>query len=137
MDPHVKTCEELFSAARNEFKYMELFYFHNFIYESVWKNNVRRHSQRTQIVDIIHKYSHEYKVIFVGDASMSPYEIVQPGGSVEHWNDESGEAWMNRLLNTYDKVVWLNPVREEDWDYTGKLIKLANRKMDKWRHFKL
>jgi len=132
MDPHVRVCEELFSAARNEFKYMELFYFHNFIYESVWKNNIRRHNERYKILDVLHKYSHDYKVIFVGDASMSPYEILQPGGSVEHWNDESGEIWMNRLLTTYDKVAWLNPVPEHEWDYTqsiGITYQIMNRHM--------
>ena len=132
MDPHVRVCEELFSAARNEFKHMELFYFHNFIYESVWKNNIRRHNERYKILDVLHKYSHDYKVIFVGDASMSPYEILQPGGSVEHWNDESGEIWMNRLLTTYDKVAWLNPVPEHEWDYTqsiGITYQIMNRHM--------
>lgn len=118
MDPHVKVCEELFSAARTEFKHMQNFYFHNFLYESVWSNNVRRHNERTQLLDVLHKYSHDYKVVFVGDASMSPYEIVQPGGSVEHWNEESGETWMRRLREVYDKVIWLNPVPEEDWQYT-------------------
>ena len=118
MDPHVKVCEELFSAARTEFKHLEYFYFHNFIYESVWKNNVRRHNERTPTLDILHKYSHDYKVVFVGDASMSPYEIAQPGGSVEHWNEESGEAWMRRLAEVYDKVVWLNPIPEDEWEYT-------------------
>jgi uncharacterized protein with von Willebrand factor type A (vWA) domain len=118
MDPHVKVCEELFSAARTEFKHMQNFYFHNFLYESVWSNNVRRHNERTQLLDVLHKYSHDYKVIFVGDASMSPYEIVQPGGSVEHWNEESGETWIKRLREVYDKVIWLNPVPEDDWQYT-------------------
>jgi len=118
MDPHVKICEELFSATRTEFKHMEYFYFHNFIYESVWKNNVRRHNERTPTLDILHKYSHDYKVIFVGDASMSPYEIAQPGGSVEHWNEEAGEVWMRRILEVYDKVVWLNPVPQDEWEYT-------------------
>ncbi len=118
MDPHVRVCEELFSAARTEFKHMEYFYFHNFLYESVWKNNVRRHNERTPLLDILHKYSHDYKVIFVGDASMSPYEILQPGGSVEHWNEESGEVWMRRLQEVYDKVIWINPVPEDDWQYT-------------------
>ncbi len=132
MDPHVRVCEELFSAARNEFKYMQLFYFHNFIYESVWKNNIRRHNERYNILDVLHKYSHDYKVIFVGDASMSPYEILQPGGSVEHWNDEAGEIWMNRLLTTYDKVVWLNPVPQQEWDYTqsiGITYQIMNKRM--------
>ena len=132
MDPHVRVCEELFSAARNEFKYMQLFYFHNFIYESVWKNNIRRHNERYNILDVLHKYSHDYKVIFIGDASMSPYEILQPGGSVEHWNDEAGEIWMNRLLTTYDKVVWLNPVPQQEWDYTqsiGITYQIMNKRM--------
>ncbi len=118
MDPHVKVCEELFSAARTEFKHMEYYYFHNFLYESVWRNNIRRHNERIPLLDILHKYSHDYKVIFVGDASMSPYEIVQPGGSVEHWNDESGEIWMRRLQEVYDKVIWINPVPEDEWQYT-------------------
>ncbi len=118
MDPHVKVCEELFSAARTEFKHMENFYFHNFLYESVWRNNIRRHNERTPVLDILHKYSHDYKVIFVGDASMSPYEIVQPGGSVEHWNEESGEMWMRRLREVYDKVIWINPVPEDEWQFT-------------------
>jgi len=118
MDPHVKVCEELFSAARTEFKHMKNFYFHNFLYESVWSNNIRRHNERTQVLDILHKYSHDYKVIFVGDASMSPYEIVQPGGSVEHWNEEPGETWIRRVQDVYDKVIWLNPVPEDDWQYT-------------------
>lgn len=118
MDPHVKVCEELFSATRTEFKHMEYFYFHNFIYESAWKNNVRRHDQRTALLDIMHKYSHDYKVIFIGDASMSPYEIAQPGGSVEHWNEESGEVWMRRLKETYEKVIWINPVPQAEWEYT-------------------
>jgi hypothetical protein len=118
MDPHVKVCQELFSAARTEFKHMEYFYFHNFLYESVWRNNIRRHNERTPLLDILHKYSHDYKVVFVGDASMSPYEIVQPGGSVEHWNDESGEVWMRRLQEVYDKVIWINPVPEDEWQYT-------------------
>lgn len=118
MDPHVKICEELFSAARTEFKHMEYFYFHNFLYESVWKNNIRRHNERTAVLDVMHKYSHDYKVIFVGDASMSPYEILQPGGSVEHWNEEAGELWMRRLRETYDKVIWINPLPEDEWEYT-------------------
>lgn len=118
MDPHVRVCEELFSAARSEFKHLQNFYFHNFLYESVWTNNIRRHNERTQVLDILHKYSHDYKVVFVGDASMSPYEIVQPGGSVEHWNEEAGEIWLRRVREVYDKVIWLNPVPEDDWQYT-------------------
>jgi uncharacterized protein len=121
MDPHVRVCEELFSAARTEFKHMENFYFHNFIYESLWKNNVRRHDERYPLHDVIHKYSSDYKVIFIGDASMSPYEIAQPGGSVEHWNEEAGEVWMRKLRETYNKVVWINPVPEDEWDYTQSI----------------
>ena len=118
MDPHIKVCEELFSAARSEFKHLEYFYFHNFVYESVWRNNVRRHQERIPLLDVMHRYAHDYKVVFVGDASMSPYEVLQPGGSVEHWNEEPGELWMRRLRDTYDKVVWLNPVPREEWDWT-------------------
>ncbi len=126
MDPHVKICEELFSAARTEFKHLEYFYFHNFIYESVWKNNIRRHNERTPTLDILHKYSHDYKVVFVGDASMSPYEIAQPGGSVEHWNEEPGEMWMRRITDVYDKVIWLNPAPEDEWEYTQS-VSMANK----------
>ena len=100
---------------------MKSFYFHNFLYESVWSNNIRRHAERTDVLDILHKYAHDYKVVIVGDASMSPYEIVQPGGSVEHWNEESGEIWLKRLLSTYEKVVWLNPVPEKEWEYTQSI----------------
>ncbi|MFT4919039.1 MAG: hypothetical protein ACI8RU_001657 [Zhongshania aliphaticivorans] len=129
MDPHIKVCEELFSAARSEFKHMEYYYFHNYIYESVWDNNMRRHAERIQMLDILHKYSSDYKVIFVGDASMSPYEIVQPGGSVEHWNEEAGEAWMRRLRETYDKVAWLNPVPPSDWSWTQS-IKMVEQQLE-------
>ncbi len=118
MDPYIHLCEELFSAARSEFKHMEYFYFHNFIYETVWKNNFRRQQERIQLHDILHKYTADYRVIFVGDASMAPYEIVQPGGSIEHWNEESGEAWFRRIRATYNRVVWLNPVAEKDWKFT-------------------
>ena len=129
MDPHVRVCEELFSAARTEFKHMEYFYFHNFLYESVWKNNFRRHSERTPLLDVLHKYSHDYKVIFVGDAAMSPYEILQPGGSVEHWNEESGELWMRRLQEVYDKVIWINPLPEDEWQYTQS-VAITHKLMD-------
>ena len=121
MDPHVKVCEELFSAARTEFKHLEYFYFHNFLYESVWKNNIRRFNERTSTLDLMHKYGHDYKLVFVGDASMSPYEIMQPGGSVEHWNEESGELWMRRLRETYEKCIWINPVPEDEWEYTQSI----------------
>lgn len=118
MDPHVRVCEELFSAARTEFKHLEYFYFHNFLYESVWKNNIRRHNERTATLDVLHKYSADYKVVIVGDAAMSPYEIVQPGGSVEHWNDEAGEMWLRRLRETYEKCIWINPLPKDEWQYT-------------------
>ncbi|HTZ76868.1 MAG TPA: VWA domain-containing protein [Stellaceae bacterium] len=121
MDGHIKTCAELFSAARAEFKHLEYFYFHNCPYEAVWKDAWRRHVERTPTHQVLHTYDQSYKLIFVGDASMSPYEIVQPGGSVEHWNDEPGEVWMRRLLATYPKAVWLNPVPERYWGGTQSI----------------
>lgn len=126
MDPHVKVCEELFSAARTEFKHLEYFYFHNFIYESVWKNNIRRFNETTSTMDVMHTYPSDYKVIFVGDASMSPYEIAQPGGSVEHWNEEAGEVWLNRMRKTYDKTVWLNPTPPHQWEYSQSVRMTAD-----------
>ncbi len=121
MDPHVRVCEELFSAARMEFKHMEYFYFHNFIYESLWKDNRRRHAEKISTFDVMHRFGPDYKLIFVGDATMSPYEIVQPGGSVEHWNEEAGATWMKRLTDTYNHVVWLNPEPEQYWEYTPSI----------------
>jgi uncharacterized protein with von Willebrand factor type A (vWA) domain len=118
MDPHVRLCEELFSACKTEFKHLEYFYFHNFIYESVWKNNLRRSSERTSTWDLMHKYGADYRVIFVGDASMAPYEISHVGGSVEHFNEEPGSLWMNRVTDTWKKVIWLNPMPEQAWTYT-------------------
>ena len=118
MEDHVRICEELFSAARSEFKHLEYFYFHNFIYESMWKDNRRRHAERVSTLDITHKYGSDYKLVFVGDATMSPYEIVYAGGSVEHWNEEPGAVWIKRLLNTYPKAIWLNPEPRERWDFT-------------------
>lgn len=115
MDPHIKICEELFSAATAEFKHLEFFYFHNCIYEGVWKDNRRRFQERTPTWDVLHKYGHDYKLVLVGDASMSPYEISQPGGSVEHFNEEAGAVWMQRMLNVYSSAVWLNPVPEAYW----------------------
>ena len=119
MDPFVKVVEELFSAATAEFKNLEFFYFHNCLYEGVWKDNRRRWSERTQTWDILHKYAHDYKVIFVGDAAMSPYEISHPGGSVEHMNPEPGAVWLQRVRQTYPATVWLNPVPKKHWDYSG------------------
>jgi uncharacterized protein len=118
MDPHIKLCEELFSAAKTEFKNLEFFYFHNCMYESVWKDNKRRNNERTSTLELMHKFPHDYKVVFVGDASMSPYEISYPGGSVEHWNEESGDVWMKRLLDIYPHNIWLNPVPEKHWQYS-------------------
>ena len=118
MDPFIKLVEELFSAATAEFKNLEFFYFHNCLYEGVWKDNRRRWSERTPTWDILHKYGHDYKVIFVGDASMSPYEISHPGGSVEHFNEEAGATWLQRVTNTYPATVWLNPTAEKQWDYS-------------------
>lgn len=119
MDPHIKLVEELFSAATTEFKNLEFFYFHNCLYEGVWKDNRRRWSERTKTWDILHKYSHDYKVVFVGDAAMSPYEVSHPGGSVEHMNDEAGIVWLNRVATTYPATVWLNPVPERQWEYSS------------------
>lgn len=118
MDPFIKLCEELFSAATAEFKNLEFFYFHNCLYEGVWKDNSRRFSERTPTWDILHKYGHDYKLIFVGDASMSPYEISHPGGSVEHFNEEAGAVWLQRMANTYPATAWLNPVPEKQWGYS-------------------
>jgi len=117
MDDHVKLCEELFSAAKTEFKHLEYFYFHNCLYDYVWKDNRRRHSERTRTFDIMHKYGHDYKVVLVGDATMSPYEILQPGGSIEYSNDEAGAVWLKRMLDAYPRAVWLNPEPEEIWPY--------------------
>lgn len=121
MDPHIKVCEELFSAARTEFKHLEFFYFHNCLYERVWKDNSRRHNDFKSTMDVLHTYPHDYKVIFIGDASMSPYEITYPGGSVEHWNEESGEVWMNRVTNIYNRAVWLNPIPDDHWRYSQSI----------------
>tara|TARA_B110000858_G_scaffold195960_1_gene253576 strand:- start:28741 stop:29919 length:1179 start_codon:yes stop_codon:yes gene_type:complete len=118
MDPHVKLCEELFSAARTEFKHLKYFYFHNFVYESVWTKSVRRHAETTSTFDILHKHSKDYKVIFVGDATMSPYEVTHVGGSIEHYNDEAGAVWLKRLTDVFDNVVWINPTPKDHWAYS-------------------
>jgi len=125
MDGHIRTCAELFSAARGEFKHLEYFYFHNCPYEGLWPDAMRRHVERVPTPEILRTYDQSYKLIFVGDASMSPYEIEQPGGSVEHWNDESGEVWMRRLLATYPKAVWLNPVPERYWSGTLSIAMIS------------
>ena len=132
MDDHIRLCEELFSASKTEFKHLEYFYFHNCLYDYVWKDNKRRREERTRTWDILHKYAHDYKLIFVGDASMSPYEILEPGGSVEYHNDESGQIWMKRMLDIYHKAVWLNPEPEEVWSYrqsTQILKEVMNNRM--------
>jgi hypothetical protein len=132
MDSHIKICEELFSAARSEFKNMEFYYFHNCLYEAVWKDNRRRHAEKLNTWDILHKFPHDYKVIFVGDATMSPYEITYPGGSVEHWNEEAGAVWMDRVTQIFDHAVWLNPTAERHWDYTpsiGLMKQLVGERM--------
>jgi uncharacterized protein with von Willebrand factor type A (vWA) domain len=121
MDDHIRICEELFSAAKSEFKHMEFFYFHNCVYEKLWRDNRRRHAEGVPTWEMLRTYPSDYKLIFVGDATMSPYEITYPGGSVEHWNEEAGDVWMHRLLDTYSKAVWLNPVKEQHWSYAPSL----------------
>jgi len=121
MDDHVRICEELFSAARSEFRHLEYFYFHNFIYENLWKDNRRRHSERTCTFDLLRTFDADYRVIVVGDAAMSPYEIVQPGGSVEHFNEEAGGLWMQRMTAHFPYLVWLNPEPEERWEWTPSI----------------
>lgn len=124
MDPYVRLCEELFSAAKAEFKHLEYFYFHNCLYDYVWKNNRRRHEEKISTLDLLNKYSADYRVIFVGDASMAPYEVTSPGGSVEYHNEEAGSAWMQRISRTFDKLIWLNPVEEKYWNYTPSILML-------------
>jgi uncharacterized protein with von Willebrand factor type A (vWA) domain len=121
MDFHVKAAEELFSAARSEFKHLEYFYFHNCLYERVWRSNARRRTEPTETWDVLHTYPPDYKVIFVGDASMSPYEITHAGGAVEHMNEEPGAAWLKRITDTFRHCVWLNPVAEGYWDWTPSI----------------
>ena len=129
MDWHVKTAEELFSAARGEFKHLEYYYFHNCLYESVWRENARRWSETIPTWQVLNTYPADYKVIFVGDASMSPYEITHVGGAVEHMNDEAGATWLQRVASIYTHAVWLNPVPESHWGYTPS-IGLVRRLMD-------
>ena len=130
MNRHVKTCEELFSAAKAEFKHLEFYYFHNFIYETVWQDNRRRFSERIPTYDLMHKYARDYKVIFVGDASMAPWEINDAGGSVEHYNEEPGQLWMERIRRSYDKVAWINPMPKKNWKFTQS-IEMVNTLMDR------
>ena len=121
MDPFVTLCEELFSAAKTEFKHMEYYYFHNCLYDYVWKENRRRRDQQIKTHDLLNKYTSDYKVIFVGDASMAPYEISSPGGSVEYQNEESGKVWMQRVVSSFDKLIWINPLEESYWSYTPSI----------------
>ena len=132
MDEHIKVCEELFSAARVEFKYLEFFYFHNFVYESVWRDNQRYRAERIDTWDLINTYGSDYKLIFVGDASMSPYEISMVGGSVEHMNDEAGYVWHQRLIDAYKDAIWLNPTPYGWWNFTqsiGMVRQLMEKRM--------
>lgn len=132
MDPHIKVCEELFSACRSQFKHLEYFYFHNFIYDRVWKDNRRRWDESISLIDLIHTFGPDYKVIFVGDAEMGPYEIVSRYGSVEYMNEEPGATWMQRMTEVYSKLIWLNPVPEEYWGHThsiGLVRKLVDDRM--------
>ncbi len=121
MDPYVKVCEELFSAARSEFKTLEYFYFHNCIYEGVWKDNRRRQTNKMDTWDVLHTYPSDYKIIIIGDATMSPYEITYSGGSVEHWNEEAGGVWLQRVVETWPNLVWLNPTKSGAWEHTGSI----------------
>jgi uncharacterized protein len=126
MDWHVKCAEELFSAARSEFKHLEYYYFHNCLYEEVWRHNARRASERTPTWDVLHTYPADYKVVFIGDASMSPYEITHAGGSVEHMNDEAGATWLGRVTSEYKHCVWLNPIPEQHWNWTHSIGMVRN-----------
>ena len=119
MDPYIRECEQLFSAVRSEFKHLEYFYFHNCVYEKVWRSNQRRFSETTPTLDLLHTYGRDYRVIFVGDAAMSPYELMAENGSVEHWNQEPGQLWLQRIIDTWEKVIWLNPGEPEYWKYTS------------------
>ena len=121
MDDHVKTCEELFSAARSEFKHLEHYYFHNFTYEALWRDNRRRYNEHIGTFELMRTYASDYKLIFVGDATMSPYEITQPGGSVEHWNAEPGSVWLERLMRRYPKFAWINPQPQPRWRHTSSI----------------
>ena len=131
MDPHVKVCEELFSATRTEFKHLEHFYFHNFVYETVWRDNLMRANLRIPTTQLMNKYSPDHKMVFVGDATMSPYEVMAVGGSIEHWNEETGATWMSRLLTLYPHAVWLNPQPEEHWGYIPSIGIIKNLLSDR------
>lgn len=121
MDDHVRVCEELFSAARSELKHLEHFYFHNFLYEQLWQDNRRYRSSLIPTAQVLRTYGREYRVILVGDAAMSPHEILQPGGSIEHWNEEAGAVWLERLVRAFPHLVWLNPLPREHWEHTASV----------------
>ena len=125
MDPHVRVVEELFSAARSEFKHLEYYYFHNCLYEGVWRDNRRRWDRQTPTAEVLNTYGPDYRVIFVGDAAMSPYEITEPGGGNEHWNAESGEVWLRRVLDAWPRAIWINPMREAGWGYSQSVAMIA------------
>lgn len=129
MDDYVRLCEVLFVCCRTEFKHLEFYYFHNYLYESIWQDNQRRQQERVNLWDVIHRYGKDYRVIFVGDAAMSPYEITSPGGSVEHFNEEAGHVWMSRLKAHFDRVAWLNPTPEHAWQYTSS-TRLIDEQME-------
>ncbi len=132
MDAHVKVCEELFSATKTEFKHLASYYFHNFIYESVWKDNRRRMNERIPTLELLRTYAQDFKIVFVGDATMAPYEITHAGGSVEHWNEEPGTHWISRFTDLYDKLIWINPTPQETWEYSssvGMTRELVNGRM--------
>jgi uncharacterized protein with von Willebrand factor type A (vWA) domain len=132
MDEHIHRVEEMFSAAKTEFKHLEFYYFHNCVYDFMWKNNKRRFSEKFATWDIIRKYNKDYKLIFIGDATMSPYEILQPGGSVEYNNEEAGAEWMQRLTNAFPKYAWINPEPQGVWQYRQSISvmqQLVNQRM--------
>ena len=129
MDGHIKLVEELFSAARTEFKNLEFYYFHNCLYEGVWKDNRRRHTEKTPTWEVLNKFGGDWRAIFVGDATMSPYEVTMPGGSVEHWNEEAGAVWLKRAVDHWERSIWLNPVAERYWEYTAS-VKLIGEVME-------
>jgi len=126
MDDHIARVEELFSAARSEFRHLEVYYFHNCPYETLWRNNQRRATERYDTWDVLRKYNDDWRLIIVGDATMSPYEILQPGGSVEHYNKETGAAWLQRLLDNWPKAVWLNPEPAAYWQYRQSIAIIQN-----------
>ncbi len=126
MDDHAKSCEQIFSAAKSEFKSLDYFYFHNCVYENIWKNNNRRHSEYLETENLLRIYSKNTKLIFIGDALMSPYEITYPGGSVEHWNEKPGVFYINKLVNYFNKVVWLNPEQRQNWQYAQSTMILRD-----------